>query len=49
MKLTENKLYTSKDLEKEIHIADGVSAMIYDEANILETVTFGKGAQLKYF
>lgn len=49
MNLTENKLYTSSDLEKEIHIADGVSAMIYDEENVLETVTFGKGATVKYF
>lgn len=49
MNLTENKLYMSGDLEKEIHIADGVQVLIYDEQNILETVTFGKGAQLKYF
>lgn len=49
MNLTENKLYTSKDLEKEIHISDGVKVYIYDEENILETVTFGVWAELKYF
>ena len=49
MNLTENKLYMSKDLEKELHIADGVSVMIYDEENILEQVTFGAWAELKYF
>lgn len=49
MNLTENKLYTSADLEKEIHIADGVNAMIYDEENVLETLTFWKGATVKYF
>jgi len=49
MNLTEDKLYTSTDLEKNIHIADGVSALIYDEGNILENITFGKGASVKYF
>lgn len=49
MNLTENKLYTSWDLQSEIHIADGVSVMIHDEADILTKVTFGKGASLKYF
>lgn len=49
MNLTENKLYTSSDLQKNIHIEAGVSAMIYDEENILENVTFGKGASVKYF
>ena len=49
MNLTENKLYTAADLEKEVHIADGVEAMIFDEENILETVTFGAWAKLKYF
>ena len=49
MNLTENKLYTSSDLQKDIHIEAGVSAMIYDEENILENVTFGKGASVKYF
>jgi hypothetical protein len=39
--LTENRLYTLADLESEIHIADGVSAMIYDEANLMTKVTFG--------
>jgi len=47
--LTENKLYSSNELESEIHIADGVSAMIYDEADILRKVTFGVWASLKYF
>ncbi len=48
-KLTENKLYFSKDLESELHISDGVDAIIYDEQDILKCVTFGKGASLKYF
>lgn len=47
--LTENRLYTLADLESEIHIADGVSAMIYDEANLMTKVTFGIWATLKYF
>ncbi len=49
MNLTENKLYFSQDLEAEIHIEDGVEAMIYDEQDILQRVTFGIGAHLKYF
>lgn len=47
--LTENKLYMSSDIESHVHIADGVSAQIYDEADTLEQVTFWKGASLKYF
>jgi len=47
--LTENKLYMSSDLEDEIHIADGVSAMVYDEGNTLTKVTFGTWSSLKYF
>lgn len=49
MNITESRLYTSSELETEIHIADGVSAMIYDENNILEKVTFWSSANLKYF
>lgn len=49
MNLTENRLYLSLELKKEIHIEDGVSAMIFDTENILESVTFWKGARLKYF
>ena len=49
MNLTENTLYRSDELHAELHIADGVSVMIYDEANILQKVTFGKWASLKYF
>lgn len=40
MNLTENRLYLSLELKKEIHIEDGVSAMIFDTENILESVTF---------
>lgn len=47
--LTENKLYMTQDLSAEMHIADGVHAMIYDEADVLQKVTFGKWATLKYF
>ncbi len=39
--LNENKLYQSSELEKNMHIADGVSVLLFDEANILEQVTFG--------
>lgn len=49
MELTENKIYTSTDLTEEVHIADNASVLIYDEANILEKVTFGSNARLKYF
>lgn len=49
MNLTENKLYMSSELESEVHIADGVSAMIYDESDILTKVTFWKWSSLKYF
>jgi Fe-S cluster assembly scaffold protein SufB len=49
MNLTENKLYLSKDLEKNIHIAEGVHAMIFDTEDILQQVTFWKWATLKYF
>lgn len=47
--LTENKLYMTQELESEIHLADGVTAMIYDEADVLQKVTFGQWAKLKYF
>jgi len=49
MILTENRLYTSQELKPEIHIADNASVLIYDEENILEKVSFGKNANLKYF
>ena len=56
--LTENTLYFAKDLEPEIHIADGVDAIIYDEGwndvgnadlRFLQKITFWKGTSLKYF
>lgn len=46
--LNENKLYQSSELEKNMHIADGVSVLLFDEANILEQVTFGVWAKLIY-
>jgi len=49
MNLTENKLYTSSELEQEIHVADGVAAIVYDEADVLQKVTFWKWASIKYF
>jgi SUF system FeS cluster assembly, SufBD len=49
LQLTENRLYRTSELEKQIHIADGVSALIFDEENILQTVTFGFGSKLQYF
>jgi hypothetical protein len=42
MNLTENKIYMSDELCSEVHIAEGASVMIFDEANILEKVTFGE-------
>jgi len=39
----------TEELSAEIHIADGVNAMIYDEADLLKKVTFWKDATLKYF
>jgi len=42
MNITESRLYTSEQLESQIHIESGVSALIYDEANVLTKVTFGK-------
>ncbi len=38
--LTESQLYTTKELEKNIHLADGIQVLIFDETNILEQVTF---------
>jgi hypothetical protein len=38
--LTESRLYSTTELEKNIHLADGVQVLIFDEANILEQVTF---------
>lgn len=38
--LIESRLYTTKELEKNLHLADGVQVLIFDEANILEQVTF---------
>jgi Fe-S cluster assembly scaffold protein SufB len=49
MNLTENKIYMSDELCSEVHIAEGASVMIFDEANILEKVTFGEWSSLKYF
>jgi Fe-S cluster assembly scaffold protein SufB len=49
MQISENRLYTSSELEKEVHIESGISAMIFDDGNILEQVTFGAWASLKYF
>lgn len=49
MNITHSRLYMSDELEKEIHIASGVHALIYDEADILEKVTFWKWSTLKYF
>lgn len=49
MKLTENRLYRTHELSWEIHIADGISAIIYDEEDVLQKVTFGKWSSLKYF
>lgn len=46
--LTESRLYTAKELEKNLHIADGVEVLLFDEANILEQVTFGVWAKLVY-
>jgi len=39
----------TEDLSAEIHIADGVHAMVYDASDILQKVTFGEWARLKYF
>jgi len=38
--LTESRLYLSSELEKNIHLADSVNILIFDEENILEQVTF---------
>lgn len=38
--LSDSRLYVSQELEKIIHLADGVEALIFDESNILEQVTF---------
>jgi hypothetical protein len=46
--LTESRLYTTDELEKNLHLADGVEVLIFDEANILEQVTFGTGSKLVY-
>ncbi|MCH8518591.1 SufD family Fe-S cluster assembly protein [Candidatus Gracilibacteria bacterium] len=46
--LTESRLYLSNELEINIHLADGVEVLIFDEKNILEKVTFGVGAKLTY-
>lgn len=48
MQITENRLYISSELEREIHIAEGVEAIIFDDADILESVSFWKGAKLIY-
>ena len=46
--LSESRLYTTSELEKNIHLADGVEVLIYDEGNLLETVTFWVGAKIVY-
>ena len=46
--LNESRLYLSAELEKNLHIADWVDALIFDEDNILEKVTFWAGAKLVY-
>lgn len=47
--LTESRFYDLPDLEAEMHIADWVNAVIYDEADLLQKVTFGVWSTLKYF
>ena len=49
MNIKKDGLYTSKELQKEIHIEDGISVQIFDEENILQKVTFWKEASLQYF
>ncbi len=49
MTLTENRLYKSNELQSEMHIADGVSVMIYDTEDVLKKLTFGKWSSLQYF
>jgi len=49
MELTENKIYMWDEICSEIHIADNAEVMIFDEDSILEKVSFGKWASLKYF
>jgi len=38
--LTESRLYMTRELEKNIHLADGVQVLIFDEGDTLEQVTF---------
>jgi len=47
--LTESKIYRSSELAAEVHIADGVSVLIFDEDDILQKVTFWVWAHLQYF
>jgi Fe-S cluster assembly scaffold protein SufB len=46
--LTESRLYLSSELERNMHLADGVNILIFDEENILEQVTFWAWARLVY-
>ena len=46
--LTESRLYLSSELEMNIHLADGINVLIFDEKNILEKVTFWLWAKLVY-
>lgn len=47
--LTENKLYITTELAEEVHIADWVSVVIFDDEALLQKVTFWNNASLKYF
>jgi hypothetical protein len=38
--LEESKIYRSSELAAEVHIADGVSVLVFDEDDILQKVTF---------
>jgi len=49
MNITENRLYKSNELQATVHIEAWINAIIYDEQDVLEIVTFGKWATLKYF
>jgi len=49
MNISETRLYRSEELQATVHIEAWINAVIYDEDDVLEVVTFWKWATLKYF
>jgi len=49
MTIQDNQLYITTAQDTELHIEDGIHAVIFDTQSFLRKVTFGKNSKLTYF